>query len=170
MEFFELIEKRQSIRMFSDQPIPDEKIQKILSAVNRAPSAGNLQAYRITVVRDLFEIERVQKSFFGRYKVGAQALLIFWANPKESAEQYGERGVELYAIQDATISAAYAQLAVTDVGLATVWVGAFDPQKLQNIFKKPDLIPVVVFPIGYATETPEKRPRKSLSELVQYFQ
>lgn len=166
MEFFELIEKRQSIRMFADQPISDEKIQKILEAANRAPSAGNLQAYRITLVCDSDDIDRVQKTFFGRYKVGAQALLIFWANPKESALQYGERGAELYAIQDATIAAAYAQLAVTDVGLATVWVGAFDPQKLQDIFQKPDLIPVVVFPIGYAAEMPEKRPRRELAELV----
>ena len=86
--------------------------------------------------------------------------------PKESAGQYGERGAELYAIQDATIAATYAQLAVTDVGLATVWVGAFDLKSLQDIFQKSDLVPVVVIPIGYAAEIPEKRPRKELEEII----
>ncbi len=58
-------------------------------------------------------------------------------------------------MQDATIAATYAMLAVTDLGLATVWVGAFDPVRVTTATgAPPDWVPVAVLPIGYAAETP----------------
>jgi len=36
-------------------------------------------------------------------------------------------------VQDATIAAAYAQLAVCALGLSTVWVGALDEEKISAI-------------------------------------
>ena len=52
MDFFDLIVKRQSIRSFTEQKVPEKDIKKILEAANRAPSAGNLQGYEIFVVSD----------------------------------------------------------------------------------------------------------------------
>lgn len=52
MEFFDVVKKRQSIRAYKKKEIEDEKIRKILEAANSAPSAGNLQAYEIVLVRD----------------------------------------------------------------------------------------------------------------------
>jgi len=51
MEFQELIQQRRSIRGFTSQPVEEGKLQKILEAVNEAPSAGNRQAYEVYVVR-----------------------------------------------------------------------------------------------------------------------
>jgi nitroreductase len=44
MEFDQVIERRHSIRVFTDQLVEPEKLQHILEAANLAPSAGNLQA------------------------------------------------------------------------------------------------------------------------------
>ena len=44
MDFFDVVKERHSIRTYSDQPIEPEKLRKIPDAINRAPSAGNLQA------------------------------------------------------------------------------------------------------------------------------
>lgn len=52
MELFETIHARRSIRRFQRLPVEDEKLARIFEAVNRAPSAGNLQAYRLVVVRE----------------------------------------------------------------------------------------------------------------------
>ncbi len=46
-EFFELVRARHSVRTFTARPIEPENLQPILEAANRAPSAGNLQAYEI---------------------------------------------------------------------------------------------------------------------------
>ncbi|MBL7160665.1 MAG: nitroreductase family protein [Candidatus Aenigmarchaeota archaeon] len=167
MDFFEVLGKRRSIRKFRQREVEEEKLQKILEACNRAPSAGNLQAYKIFVVRSQEKRESLatvgrERGFFRE----APISLIFCAAPEVSASLYGERGKNLYSIQDATIAAAYAQLAATSQGLATVWVGAFDEEKIKEIIGT-DLKPVAILPLGYAAEEPEFTSRKSLKELTQ---
>ena len=50
MDFFEIIKNRRSMRKYADTPIEEEKVLQIFEAINRAPSAGNLQAYEVFVV------------------------------------------------------------------------------------------------------------------------
>lgn len=50
MDFFDVVKSRHSIRAFAATPIDRDKVQTILNAANRAPSAGNLQAYEIYMV------------------------------------------------------------------------------------------------------------------------
>ncbi len=95
-------------------------------------------------------------------------VLVFCADHMRSAAKYGKRGVELYAVQDATIAAAYCQLAASALGLATVWVGAFDPEIAREAIGAPDQVtPVAIVPIGYPAEAPEPTPRRRLAELVR---
>ena len=60
-EFGSLCNSRKSIRKFTDKLIEEDKISKVLNIINSAPSAGNLQAYEVIVVkskdkiRDLYE-------------------------------------------------------------------------------------------------------------------
>jgi nitroreductase len=51
VEFFEVLKKRYSVRAYKPDPISDETLKQILEAINSAPSAGNLQAYEVVVVR-----------------------------------------------------------------------------------------------------------------------
>jgi len=93
--------------------------------------------------------------------------LVFCANPGRAARKYGARGRDLYALQDATIAAAYAQLAATELDLATVWVGAFDTATVSAALRAPgDWVPVAILPLGYADELPSASSRRSLDDLV----
>lgn len=168
MEFFDLIKKRKSIRSFADQEIEEEKIQKILEAANQAPSAGNLQAYEIVVIRDKENKEKVYQAALEQSSVKeANIVLIFFAHPERSTVKYGERGENLYSLQDATIAASYAQLACSNLGLGCVWVGAFDEKEVKEICRASDsLRPVVILPIGYPSESPGKTSRRGLDDLV----
>ena len=47
----EAIEKRRSVRRYKDEPVPDSMINEILEAARLAPSASNLQPWRIIVVK-----------------------------------------------------------------------------------------------------------------------
>lgn len=169
MDFFEVIRTRQSIRAFQDQPVEPEKLQQILETINRAPSAGNLQGYEVYLVTNRACLQAMTKAAVGQdFIEQAPLALVFCAHPARSARRYGQRGTTLYCVQDATIACAYAQLAVTALGLATVWVGAFDDDNVrQAIGVGNDLRPVSILPIGYAAETPEHRSRRALVELVQ---
>jgi nitroreductase len=44
MDFTERLQRRRSVRKFEPRPIEREKLDAVLAAIVRAPSAGNLQA------------------------------------------------------------------------------------------------------------------------------
>lgn len=172
MELSEVIAKRRSIRAFRPLPIEDEKLQRILEAACSAPSAGNLQAYEIILVRDLkVRISLARAALSQLFMADAPVILVFAANQTRSASKYGRRGAELYSIQDATIACAYAQLAATDLGLGSVWIGAFDEQDVRQILNlPPELRPVAMLPIGYPGELPPPSPRRPLSSMVHVIE
>ena len=169
--FFQVVRVRHSIRAYADRPVAPEMLQAVLKAANRAPSAGNLQAYDIYVVahratREALARAAGDQAFIAR----APVALVFCAHGARSARKYGTRGKSLYSIQDATIACAYAQLAATALGLATVWVGAFDEEEVgRAIGAGRGHRPVAILPIGHAAAPPEVTTRRSLENLVHYI-
>lgn len=168
MEFFEVIRNRRSIRLFQDRPVEEEKIQAVLEAANAAPSAGNLQAYEIYLVKEPSARARLASTLPRmEFFADVPAVLVFCANPERAVIRYSDRGRSLYALQDATIACTHAMLAATALGLATVWVGAFSEQAVTQALNLPAALrPVALLPLGYPGETVEARPRRTLKDLV----
>jgi nitroreductase len=170
MDLFDAIKNRRSVRSYLDRPVEEEKLRVILEAGNAAPSAGDLQAYEVVVVRKREQKEALSKAAYGQdFIAEAPVVLVVVANQKRSSMRYGDRGAKLYSIQDPTIAVSYMQLAATAQGLATCWVGAFlDPAVAiaigANISE--GLIPVAILPVGYENESPRATPRRKLSDLI----
>lgn len=168
MDFFEVLRRRRSVRAFTGDPVTPEELDAVLKAINAAPSAGNLQAYEVVVVRDRSGLERLARTAFDQTFVAqAQVCLVFLASPARSAVDYGRRGRSLYCVQDATIAACHAHLACAALGLSSVWVGAFSDDAVRAAVAAPrDLIPVCILPIGRPGEQPKPTPRRALGDLV----
>lgn len=169
MEFFEVIRARQSIRKFQQTPVEDEKLARIFEAVTRAPSAGNLQAYRIFIVREASARQALARAANNQPVVAeAPIVLVFCAEPPRAAARFGIRGQQLLCIQDATIACAYVQLAATALGLASIWLGAvIEPEAIREVLgMTEDLWPIALLPLGYSAEQPARTPRRPLQELV----
>ena len=168
MNFFDVIEKRHSIRAFTAVPIEPEKLQQILAAANRAPSAGNLQGYEIFVVQDVAKkVALAQAALNQEFIAEAPAVLVFCMNAARSAQKYGRRGETLYTIQDATIACTFAMLAATAVHLSSVWVGAFHTDAVQGIIDAPPgIVPIAILPVGYAAGEPRLTLRRKLADIV----
>jgi len=169
MELFEVIKNRHSVRAFKNREIEKEKLEKLLYAANSAPSAGNLQAYQIFLVRKSAQKTALANVAYGQdFIAQAPVNLVFCAEPLRSARKYGKRGSELYSIQDATISATYVHLAAVDLELGSVIVGAFDEDAVSKILNLPDTLnPIIILPVGYPNEEPEITPRRKISDLVK---
>ncbi len=170
MNFFDTVHARQSVRQFAATPVAQAQVRRILGAAQRAPSAGNLQAYEIYVVKNPTIRRRLDAASGGQGPVAqAPLVLVFCAIPHRSAERYGAKGEQLFCIQDATIACAYAQLAATALGLASVWIGAVHEQEVvQEALRLPaGFWPVAFLPIGYPSESPARTPRRPLHELVR---
>jgi nitroreductase len=169
MDFFSVLKHRHSVRAFKEDEIEKEKVDRIIAAAMLAPSAGNLQAYLIFVVKNKEAKKKIASACYGQDFVAiAPLLLVFCADRERSYQKYEERGYELYSTQDATIAAAYAQLAAAAEGLGSVWVGAFDPLEVSRIMElEPHVVPVVLLPVGYAAEQPRMRERRPVNEIVK---
>lgn len=166
--FFDLISTRHSVRAFKDIPIPEDKINAIIDASARGPSAGNLQSYNIFIVSKVTEKEKLVESAHGQvYIAQAPLVMIFCAEPKRCAVEYGSRGEELFCIQDATIACTYSQMAAHSLGFSSVWIGSFDEDKVSDILKlEKDLRPIAILPIGFSNETPEITNRRSSEQII----
>jgi nitroreductase len=51
-DLLRLMQRQRAVRFFSDRPVDDEVIEKVLAAATHAPSARNLQPWRFTVIRE----------------------------------------------------------------------------------------------------------------------
>ncbi len=155
MDFKKVIEKRYSTRQFQATSVPENIIRKIIDLAKLAPSAGNLQSYRVVITK-----EKVTN-------IEAPLYLVICADPERSAARYGDRGRNLYAVQDATIFGSYLQLAIVDAGLASVWVGAFKENRVRHLLNIPEnLKPIAVICLGYPVGEKSGKNRRKFKEIV----
>ncbi len=61
MELIQMIENRRSIRSYTGEPIPEDKLQLILQAGLLAPSGRNIKPYEFLVIRNKETLEKLSK-------------------------------------------------------------------------------------------------------------
>ena len=138
METRDAIAGRKSVRRYKSDPVPEDVLADILELARQAPSAGGLRSYEVVT------------STARLTPYPAPLSVVVCALPERSGSRYGDRGRVLYAVQDATIYAAYVQLLAADAGLDTCWVGAFREYRVkQQLGLGEDVRPVVILTVGY---------------------
>lgn len=170
-DFFETVRHRHSVRRYQPRmPVEDEKLHAILETACAAPSAGDLQSYCIHVVHSTATREGLRAACpeDHGFVLDAPLSLVFSADRARSAQHFGPRGEQLFALQDATIAAGYAQLAAVAAGLASAWVGRFDADAVRRLLALTDAQePVAVICLGYPAELPALTPRRRLDEIAR---
>lgn len=171
-DFFETVRHRHSVRRYQpEREVDRQRLHAILEAACSAPSAGDLQSYRIFIATQDELREKLARASQGQdFIADAPIILTFCADEARARTRYGERGAGLYATQDATIAASYAQLAVVAAGLGSTWVGLFDERAVaEAVGAGPSERPVALLSIGYPAEQPAASARRPLSEIVHYL-
>jgi len=168
MDLFKAIYERTSIRSFKSGLVPEEDLMKILDCAIQAPSAGNLQPWEFIIVRNEETKRRLVDAAYGQYFISeASIVIVVCANKRISSSRYGDRGENLYCIQD-TAAATYGLiLAAYALGYGTCWIGAFNEKKVSQILNIPEHVrPVAIVPIGIPAEKPIKPERIPLSRKI----
>ena len=164
MQFFELVRARHSVRRFRPEPVAEALVTKILEAVQTAPTAGNFQSYEIYVVSGEARMRALAAATFNHDWI-AQAPMALVVCTHAARCQYDPK--EHWALQDTSIAATLAHLAIVELGLATCWVGAFIPAKVAETIEAAEgHVPLAVLPVGYGDEVPEQTTRRALQEFV----
>ena len=167
MEVMEAIQKRRSIRAYRSEPVPREALLQVLEAVRLAPSWKDKQCWSVIVVSDRGQMQALGERL--RWNPGREVFdtaphfLVFTADPARS----GVRDDKPYYMTDIGIAMENAVLAATSLGLGTCWVGAFTEAPIKELLGIPEEQRVVALtPLGYPAESPDARPRKSMTELA----
>ena len=69
-------------------------------------------------------------------------------NPSRVKLDFSPKVIMKFSIQDATLAAAYSQLAASALGLSSIWIGMFDEEKVKEIIGT-ELRPTSILCIGY---------------------
>jgi nitroreductase len=164
-DLFEVMKRRRSTRKFEAKSIESWKIEKILAAADTAPTAGNFQGFEIFHIKNKKMKEQLVKAANDQPYVNAPLVLVYCKNPSRVKLKFPKRMLTKFAVQDATLAAAYSQLAATALGLSTIWIGMIDEQKVAEIIGT-DLVPSSILCIGYPVKRKHPKPRRNLSELI----
>lgn len=153
-DVFDCMRECHSVREFTQTDIPDATLTRILEAGSWAPSAGNLQPWYFYVVKNQQVKDKLAEACFEQDQVkDSPVCIVILADPARSNESYGERGAQLYCIQDTAIAAENMILAAYGLGIDSCWVGGFDEIEVQKIIEAaPRLRAVAIICLGYSDE------------------
>jgi len=166
MDVMEAIRRRRSVRSYRKDPVPDEKLKKILEAARLAPSARNSQNWKFVVVRDAARRKELAKAAADQYFVGEAPVVI--AAVALQPEYVMRCEVPAYAV-DLAIAVDHMTLVAVEEGLGTCWIGAFYQDEVKRILNIPREYKVVaLLPLGFPADTPGEKYRKPLNEIVCY--
>lgn len=169
MDIYKTLQDRRSVRKYMSDPIPDEKLKRILDAARLAPSWSNQQCWRFIVVRDREQKEKLAASVPENnparkaVEQTAPAVIVLCADPEASGKQDGKD----YYLLDSGLAMQQLMLAAHAERLGTCWVAWFDESKAREACEVPEEFRVVALtPLGYPEKEPSPKPRKDLKDIV----
>lgn len=170
MEFDKVIKTRASIRRYSNKKVDYGKIIDCLEAANLAPSPGNLSILKFILVQDRNKIKELAQACQQSFVETADSLIIVCSDLNNCKKLYYER-TDRYIKQHAGAVIENFLLKITDLKLASCWIGAFSDETVKRILDIPDNIEVeAILPIAYPhKKTTEKQKRKCKLSEVLYF-
>ncbi|HSD04142.1 MAG TPA: nitroreductase family protein [Nitrosopumilaceae archaeon] len=164
-DLFYVMSTRRSTRKFSPRPIEQWKIDKIIAAADTAPTAGNFQGFEIYYVKDPKVKERLVKAANNQPYVNTPIILVFCMNPERVKLNFPQEVLAKFSIQDATLAAAYSQLAASALGLSSIWIGMINEEQVKEAVGT-KLRPSSLLCIGYPEQKRGPRSRRKLKDLI----
>ena len=161
MSFLDFAEKRYSCRKMDGREVSQKDLDAIIKAATLAPTAINSQPFEIFVMQSEYAKDVVRQALSNTY--GANTFLIVSAKTSEGPVRTSDNFN--FPLVDASIVATHMMLEIEDLGLATTWMGAFNPLILKEAFPEmKDLALVGIFPVGYAAKDAKPSPKHSKSK------
>lgn len=114
MDFLEVIEKRHSVRKYSDRLVEKELLDAIVKVAQTAPSSRNSKSSAFMIIEDRDTLDALSQ------------MRDYGASPLKSAQAailvMGDESKTDLWVDNCAISATFIQLAVTAMDLASCWI------------------------------------------------
>ena len=194
--FLSALTARRSIRQFTNEPVPDETIRRILAAACRAPSAHNRQPWRFAVVRSEKVHRELSQAMAARHRSDLETDGLQREEIEARLERRRERleeapvvivlcltmvGMDTYpdarrqtaertlAIQSLALAGGHLLLAAHAEGLGACWICAplFAPEVVREVLDLPaDWDPQAAILLGRPAEAGKETQRRAADEVT----
>lgn len=197
-DFYQYMDKRRSLRMFSDQAIPKAVIEHVILTASTAPSGAHKQPWTFCVVQDPAIKKQIRiaaekeeyenyngrmsdewledlKPFGTNWEKGflevAPALIIVFKKPYDLTDDH-QREKNYYVNESVGLAAGFLLAAIHQAGLVALTHTPSPMNFLQNILNRPENERAfLLIPVGYPAEkamVPDIK-RKELEEVVKWY-
>ncbi len=113
MDFKNLVQKRRSIRKFTDEEISSEDLQTILRAALMSPTSKGTRAWHFIVVDDKDMLEKMSNiREMGSQFVAGAAVAVVVLGDTDATDAW---------VEDASLAAVTMQYQAADLGLGSCW-------------------------------------------------
>jgi nitroreductase len=170
MKTHEAIEKRASIRDFSNKSVKFGNILEAIDAANKAPFAGNINNLKFIIV-ETKESKNYLAEFSQQLWINeAQWIVIVCSESRTLQGLYQDRSF-MYSKQQAGAAIENMLLSLTDQGLAACWVGAFSDKEIKSKFRIPDDYDIeALIPVGHPKIKKYKQAKKNELETKIFWE
>ena len=179
MDAITMIKERRSVRNFKSKTVDRETMKEIVSISRWAPSWGNFQVARYTLVDDEATIKRLAtdgvRGFVYNINTLKQApgvaILSFvrGKSGKLDEDKYATAKGNVWEVFDAGIACQTFCLAAHAKGIGTVIMGVIDDESISEIVDLPKEETVAALvAYGYPDEIPDATPRKNVDEILRF--
>ncbi len=167
METWEAISSRRNVREFTDEPLPDEALRRILEAGWRAPSSRNWQPWDFVVVTERAQLQELSQVWQGGAHIANAAVAVGLVIDDFDAGSR-DREIALYDLGQASLQM---MVAAADLGIGSGHSAVADQDQARRVLGLPaGKILQYVIDLGYPADRPLKpirRPnRREFDEVV----
>ncbi|MEF2968131.1 nitroreductase family protein [Paenibacillus sp. M1] len=167
MDVLSAIEARREITEFKDAPIPEGELEKLITALYKAPAGNNLPSREFILVTDRPLLSQLSKTTpYVRWLEGAAAGIVIVGNEELSK----------YWLQDASIAGGFLWLTATSLGLGAAWGAVYHSEDaaeslqrenyVRDILNIPAKLRVVaIIGLGYPAAEPASKELYPLQEV-----
>ncbi len=160
MNLIEALKKRRSIRKYKNIDIPAALIEEIIETVRFAPTARNLQPWKIVVVKDEIKKNKISELTAQNAPFIKTAPVVFCIFCQDTK----------YYLEDGCSLTVYILLSAFSKGLGACWIaGDKKPycEEIKRMLNVPqDYKLVSMISLGYPAEKKSFIEKKSLSEIL----
>jgi nitroreductase len=170
-----------SVRRYLSDPVPQDLVEAIVTAGQRASTSSNLQTFSVVAVTDPAKRARLAELCGKQQHVLQAPVFLAWCADLHRLDRGCQmRGYEqvttyvenfLVAAVDAAIAMQNAALAAESLGLGMCYVGAIrnEPQAVIDLLELPRLVfPLSGMTVGWPAVEPFIRPRLPLKAVLHW--
>lgn len=162
MNVSDAIRSKRAVRLFREEPVPEELLFAILDAGRRSQSSKNTQPWQFVVVRERAALTALAETgTYAGHLAGAAFGVVLVGDGEQTAFDLGQ-------------AAAYMQLAAWELGVGSCIASIYEPEKVKTLLGIPT-DKYVRIALSFGFPSPDHKPaqmggRKPLEDVVRWEQ